>query len=85
MYYSGGFADDARHATISALAGDRVGRDFLATKNVKLARAFGRKICCVHRLATLAGKPELWWLYTVPFIKVGCSVLATRPKDPVEL
>jgi aminoglycoside phosphotransferase (APT) family kinase protein len=58
MYYSGGFADDARHATISALAGDRVGRDFLATKNVKLARAFGRKICCVHRLATAAPAPK---------------------------
>ncbi|KAH8070301.1 hypothetical protein JL721_5064 [Aureococcus anophagefferens] len=58
MYYSGGVADDARHATISALAGDRVGRDFLATKNVKLARAFGRKICCVHRLATAAPAPK---------------------------
>jgi len=28
---------------------------------------------CVHRLAELAGKPELWWLYTVPFIK-SCTM-----------
>ena len=52
IYYAGGLGDNSsRVMTITEMAGDRVGADFLRETDTRLARRFGRLLACVHGLS----------------------------------